>query len=428
MQAWDAFLCDLEQKMGKETVDRWLRTLHVEKFDACNLFLNAQHSFQIAWFEEHVRTIAESTFVNNNSHPIQIHLIPHQKVKKKKRHHEELPINLQITSDAIDPQMSFSNFIFDEQNALSVDFFKQLTPGIYNPLFLYGPAGVGKTHLLMAVAKNLQQENLSVFYVHAETFTEHVVKAIRTPQMRTFRSIYRNQDVLSIDDVHHFARKTATQEELFHTFNTLHQSGKQIILASHLPPNRIEEIEPRLTSRFEWGIVLQLHSLSQKKMREVLYKRADVYQFPLSDVIITFLTESFESPKSMMRAFEALMMRHQSSTPITLEEVKRLLQDLLDVEKKSLLTPEKILQSVSAHFGINVEDILSKSQSKECSTPRKMAMYFCRKKLNLPYLTIGRLFKRDHSTVMSSIKQIQQKSTSEEIESALEELEVLLNP
>lgn len=423
MQAWDAFLQGLEQTMGKGTVDRWLRPLVIVDFDACNLYLQAQNSFQIDWFEEHVRKKAAVSFLNNNSHPIKIHFSKAPKVKKEKA--AEVVPELQIVPDPLDPSMQFSHFISDEKNRIALQFFKDLTPGAYNPIFLYGPQGIGKTHLLMAAAHKLQEGGLSVFYVHAETFTEHVVQAIRSSQMRKFRDIYRNHDVLIIDDVHDFARKAATQEELFHTFNTLHTAGKQIILSSHLPPGKIEDIEPRLISRFEWGIVLELHPLAAEKMEEVLQNRAKAYQFPLSAPLAKFLIEKFHaSSKSMLRALEALVLRHKQATDLSIEAATRLLSDLLDVEKKNELTPDKIISATSAYFGIRVDDILGKSQAKEYTFPRKLAMFLCRKKLGLPFLTIGRIFSRDHSTVMSSIKFIEE--TSEEIEGALEKIELTL--
>lgn len=423
MKAWNAFLNTLEESLSEQVVTKWLRPLKVVNFDACNLYLEAESSFQVAWFEEHVRKIAKTAFLNQNAHPIKVHFTTHRKGSRKKS--EDLPPPpLEILSDKIDTTMHFTNFIFEEEGELVVKFFRQLSPGAFNPIFLYGPSGVGKTHLLMAAAQKLEKLDLSVFYVHAETFTEHVVKAIRSSQMQKFREIYRHQDVLIIDDVHHFARKVATQEELFHTFNTLHTAGKQIILSSHLPPSRLEEIEPRLVSRFEWGIVLQLPSLPASKMERVLQNKARLHHFPLHPDVSGFLIDHFaSSSKSIMRALEALLIRHRTSEPISLEGCERLLEDLLRVEMTVQLTPDKILQSTSAYFGIRPDDILGKSQSKECVFPRKLAMFLCRKKLNLPYLTIGKVFGRDHSTVMASIKQIEKKSGDDEIEAALVEIE-----
>ncbi|NGX60034.1 MAG: Chromosomal replication initiator protein DnaA [Chlamydiae bacterium] len=423
MQAWDALLCDLERKFSKQAVDKWLRSLKVLSFDACNLYLEAENSFQIAWFEEHVRKYVKDHFRNNNSHPIKIHFSETKKNRLKKKKQETPLSPFELDRPPLDPSQTFSNFLFEEKNSLTVELCKRLAPGSYNPLFLFGPHGVGKSHLLMACANRLQNAGLNVFFAHAETFTEHFVKAIRSSQMQKFRAIYRNQDVLIIDDVHCIANRAATQEELFHTFNTLHTSGKQIILSSHLPPSRIEDIEPRLISRFEWGIVLELFSLSSKMIGQVLKNRARLYHFSLPDPITEFLIEKFSASSiALMRALDALFLRHKTDRVISLGEVEILLSDLLEEEEKQKLTPEKIVSATSAYFGIRTNDILGKSRSRECTMPRKLAMFLCRTKLQLPYLTIGKIFGRDHSTVMTSINQVEKKSGNEEIDAALEEI------
>lgn len=426
MQAWDTFLKDLEKQIGKQVVDKWLRPLKVGDFDACNLYLEAENSFQIEWFEEHIRKIAKTKLRNNNAHPIHIHFSK-QKNASKKRQEEPLTAILEIESDNVDTSYTFTNYIFDQQTNVVIELLQNIEPGTYNPIFLYGPSGVGKTHLLMACAQKLKEQNLSVFFVHAETFTQHVIKAIRSSQMRKFRQIYRNQDVLIIDDIHCLARKAATQEELFHTFNALHTTGRQIIISSHLPPSQMEDIEPRLTSRFEWGILLPLHPLPTAEMGKVLKNRARMHHFPFPDPVCAFILETFAtSEKSMMRALEALMMRYRHPSTITLLEAEQLLSDLVISEEKSQLTPNKILKAVSDYFGIRSSDILGKSQLKEYSLPRKLAMYLCRKKLKTPYLAIGRYFFRDHSTVMTNIKQIENKKETSEIELALKEINALL--
>jgi chromosomal replication initiator protein len=428
MQAWELFLGNLEKKLGKKVVDGWLRPLKIVKFDACNLYLEAENVFQISWFEEHIRPIAKQHFCNNNSHQIQIHFLG-GKPGRKREEEKNVPLTppIEILSDPIDPGQTFSNFLFDQKNNLIVQFFKHLSIGAYNPVFLYGPQGIGKTHLLQACANKLKAQGLSVFFVRAETFTEHVVKAIRSSQMTLFRNVYRNQDVLIIDDAHDFSRKTSTQEELFHTFNALHTMEKQLIFCSHLPPQRLEEIEPRLISRFEWGIVLKLEPLSSTKMHQVLKNRARLFHFPLNDPLVEYLVTHFPSSmKYQMRALEALMLRHKSSTPLSLGEVEKLLEDLLNEEKKLKITPEKILSTTAAYFGIRREDILSKSHTQECVVPRKLAMFLIRKHLRLSYLAIGRVFERDHSTVMTNIRQIEKNLDKDTLSTSLEEIETQL--
>lgn len=424
MEAWESFLAHLEKKMGKATIDQWLRPLKIVTFDACNLYLEAQHSFQIAWFDEHIKQIAKTSFVNNNGHAIKIHFQDSNRRKsvRKVEHTPRIP-PLEIQSTPLDQNQTFSNFLYDEENQLSVELCKRISLGSFNPLFLFGGHGSGKTHLLHACGKKLQNAGYRVFFVHSETFTEHVVKAIRSSEMQQFRSIYRNQDVLIIDDIHCLANRLATQEELFHTFNTLHTSGKQLIFSSNIPPGKLEGIEPRLTSRFEWGIVLEIHTLSKKLFRQVLMNKARLHHFPLEEGVLSFLIETFStSNSSAMRALEALLLRCRGEDPISLAGAKALLQDLLNDEDDEQNTPDKILTATAAYFGVHPGDILGKSQSRECTLPRKLAMYLCRTTLDLPYAMIGKIFERDHSTVMAGIQSINKEKGTEEISAAIDEI------
>lgn len=423
MEAWNAFLRNLENQFGSQSIRKWLWPLEVVNYDSCNIYLSAENSFQIAWFEEHIRPLVSKELFNNNSRPIKVHLLQQNKRKKKPQHQVSSSLNFEIKSDFIDPMMTFSNFIYDEKTKLTSKFLQNLTSDTFNPIFLWGDLGVGKTHLLHAVANQLSSQNLSVFYIHCETFTQHVVEAIRTSQMQAFRNIYRSLDVLIIDDIHLFARRSATQEEFFHTFNALHTAGKQVIFCSHLLPSQMKDIEPRLISRFEWGIILDLLPLNASKMKLVLKNKADVHNFALNDEIIEFLIFKFSpKPKSILCALEALMLRHHSKQKVTLPIAENLLKDLVFKQNESVLNPEKIVFLSATYFGIRSEDIMGKSQAKECATPRKLAMYLCRKHLSLSYKSIGRFFQRDHSTVMTSIKQVQ-NNASNEIEAALNELE-----
>jgi chromosomal replication initiator protein len=257
MQAWDDFLNAEEHRLGKEVAAKWLRSLRVIRFDACNLYLEAKDPFQIRWFEEHVRPGIQTRLQNNNSHPIKVHLKaastePSEKKPPKKKWEPSL---LKITSDPLDSFATFEHFAADGNNQIPYQLLYNLEQGSFNPIFLHGPTGSGKTHLLMAMAAKTKQK---VLFVNAETFTEHVVQAIRLGWMQEFRNAYRKVDLLIIDDIHLFAKRTATQEEFFHTFNALNLEKKQIVLSSALPPHLLQGIEERLISRFEWGITLCL--------------------------------------------------------------------------------------------------------------------------------------------------------------------------
>lgn len=422
MQAWENFLKLQETVLGVDTVNKWLRPLQILKFDACNLYLLAKDSFQITWFEEHIREKANTLLFNNNHKKIKVHLSLGQfrattKTSKTKETEDKTP-KFVLSYDTLDPHCTFSNYVLTESNELPLKLLSNITQadssktelGSFNPIFLYGPTGTGKTHLLMATANALRERGLKVIYVRAETFTEHVVTAIRASEMSQFRNAYRNIDALLIDDVQVFSRKGATQEEFFHTFNTLHLSGKQIILSSNTSPAELQLIEPRLISRFEWGVVLPLELPLKKELQVLLQKKSEAMNFQLHQKVMDFLLENFLSTKSLNRALEALILRsHMNPTPhrITVLAAKSLLEDLLNEEMKNSITSSKIIHTVAEFYGIKSEDILGKAQSRDCALPRQIAMHLCRIQLKLPFMKIGEIFSRDHSTVMTSVKLVE---------------------
>ncbi len=441
MQAWNEFLKTLESEYGQETVSRWLRSLKILRFDACNIYLEAHDSFQLMWFDEHIRPKL-GHLLNNNQKPIKVHVsIPDGQAtapRKQKRIPKapELP-SFHIFFDDLDPSCSLDDFILTENNKVAYRVLEELTasmvepkvqamssfsgqksdPGLatFNPIYLYGPTGCGKTHLLMSITQKLRRVGYKAIYARSELFTEHVVKAIRIGEMSHFRNTYRNADILLIDDVEVFGRKNATQEEFFHTFNTLHTAGKQIILSSSIAPQALQYIEPRLISRFEWGIVLPLELPGKRELAKIIEQKALFYHYPISLRTTEFLAETFAiNPKAAVKALEALMLRSHlnksgQKTNLPLHAVKDLLSDLIEKEENSKLSSDRIIQGVADHFSVPTEDIIGKSQSRECVVPRQLAMYLCRELLKVPYMKIGDLFHRDHSTVMSAIRQVQKQ-------------------
>ncbi len=435
MQAWEQFLQQQEAELGSDTVQKWLRSLKIQRFDACNLYLEAKDSFQALWFEEHMRGKAQARLVNGNNKRIKIHLsIANISLKSKKNRDQGKgnkdikSVQFQLNFDELDPLCLFQYFVVNPDNQLAHKLLCELAGlsnptttslGTFNPIYLYGPTGCGKTHLMMSLTQSFRAQGLKSIYVRAELFTDHVVTAIRAGEMSTFRQAYRNADILLVDDVHVFSRKGATQEEFFHTFNTLHLEGKQIILSAHCAPQELHLIEPRLVSRFEWGIVLPLKPVHAEALKSLLQAKAQALRFPLPAKISDFLVEVFTSnPKALVKAFEALVLRlhldsHHSLDNLSVAAVKALLSDLLNEEQKAALTPPKIIQAVAEYYGIRSEDILGKSQTRECALPRQITMHLCREKLKMPFMKIGDLFSRDHSTVMASVKHIQ-KSLEED--------------
>ncbi len=440
MQSWDVFLKKQEGLVGEDVVNQWLRPLKVVHFDSGNLYLEAKDSFQVLWFEEHVRPLLKRHLLNNNFRPIKVHLTVTDAAapKPKKEKYNSLP-PLSLAFDPLDPTTTLDNFVVGEENKIVSQFLCELSGdlGMFNPIYLWGSEGCGKTHLLIALAKVFRKKGLNALYARAETFTEHVVSAIRSSEMQTFRKAYRHVDILLIDDVHLLARKAATQEEFFHTFNTLHTAGKQMIFSSKCAPSFLEEIEPRLVSRFEWGINIHFKKLNGAELKQMLLKRYDTLNFQLGDDVSDFLVHTFPSSKSLNRALEALVLRihlqedarhKRNSQSIDRKIAEKMLADLIEKEQKTALSPERIIAAVSSIYGVRDEDLLGKSQSQDSSFPRQIAMYLCRQELKLPFQGIGRIFGRDHSTVMTSIKQIENKieASDPELLTSLNEIRHLL--
>ena len=435
MQAWEQFLQQQEKELGSSTVEKWLRSLKILRYDACNLYLEAKDSFQTLWFEEHIRSKAQAKLFNGNHKRIKIHLslaassLPNTNTEWRKTKKEHGKTSFKLEFDDLDPHCLFQHYVVSKDNELPHQLLCELAglsknEGSFNPMYLYGPTGCGKTHLLMSLAHCFRAKGLKCIYVRAEQFTDHVVSAIRAGEMSLFREAYRNADVLLVDDVHVFSRKGATQEEFFHTFNSLHLESKQIVLTANCSPQELNLIEPRLVSRFEWGIVLPLKPLSAEELRTMLLSKAHALQFHLNTKIIDFLTETFiSSPKALIKAFEGLMLRLHldSQNPLhqlSVQAVKTLLSDLIAQEQKSAIIPEKIIEATAEHYGIRTEDILGRAQSRDCALPRQIAMHLCRTKLKMPFMKIGDIFSRDHSTVMSSVKYIQKLLDDDSVEVA----------
>ena len=462
MKAWFNFLALQEKKMGKEAVQRWLGSLKILSYDACNLYLEAENSFQIAFFKEHIQPFLKNSFLNNNFRPIKVHLSlkggAADLEKNKKRTFQKKPFPskppLAFLPHTPSSSSTFQNFFITSANELSFKLFLDLSgaklekdkdqskdinnhkhtksspPKIFsppfNPVYLYGPASSGKTHLLESLANVLEQAKLNFFYINAKTFTEHVVSAMRFGSINEFRAKYRAIDALLIDDIHILARKNATQEEFFHTFNALHMSGKLVVLTSLYSPLQLKEIEERLISRFQWGITLTLEKVGQTGLLSILSQKAEEYSLKLTNETMDFLLSSFPTVKDLQKALQALTMRHaDKEKEIEQVSAEHLLQDLLSEQARKAITPDFVIDKIAQHFGLRKEDLLSKGQSKELSFPRQIAIYFLRQKLALTYQKIGSIFKRDHSTIMSSFKNIQKINTNQNKEKEGQNLAIL---
>ena len=303
----------------------------------------------------------------------------------------------------------------------------------YNPLFLYGGVGLGKTHLMHSIGNRILQRDPEtiVLYCSAEEFMNELINSIRTGKNQAFRDKYRDIDVLLIDDIQFLSNKEGTQEEFFHTFNTLYNSGKQLVISSDQPPKELRTLEERLRSRFGWGVIVDVTLPNFETRNAILKHKAEQIGIKISHEITEFIAKSIvsnirelEGALNKVAAYSTL-----SGMQISLELTREALKDIIDPVDKPVLTVEYVQKIVANYFGISTEDISSKKRSQNIVYPRQIAMYLCRKLLNISLPKIGRGFGgRDHSTVIHGCDKIAELiETDPQVRSTVIEIEKLIN-
>lgn len=317
--------------------------------------------------------------------------------------------------NGLNPNYVFSTFVVGKSNRLphAACLAVAESPGVaYNPLFIWGKVGLGKTHLMHAIGHHIENSRVAtkVLYVSAETFTNDLIKAIRTNTNIEFRSRYRELDVLMIDDVQFIAGKEQTQEEFFHTFNALHDTKKQVIISSDRPPKDISGVEERLVSRFEWGLVTDIQPPDLETRVAILQKKAEMKNYHIPNDIIMFLAQNVPSN---IRELEGTLNRVVACSefnrePISMENVTIWLKDLIRDTRNGPVSIGMIQQLVAETFGISIDDLISKNRSAELALARQIAMYLARNKTNESLQQIAYSFnKKDHTTVLHAGKKIE---------------------
>mgnify|MGYP000802980768 FL=1 len=317
----------------------------------------------------------------------------------------------------INPKYTFDTFVVGENNniAHAASLAVSESPGeIYNPLFIYGGVGLGKTHLMQAIGNFIIQQNssLKVKYVTSEVFTNELIESIRTEKNtsnKNFREKYRNVDVLLIDDIQFIVGNESTQDEFFHTFNTLREAKKQIIISSDRPPKDFETLEERLRSRFEWGLIVDISPPNYETRMAILRKKEELEGYNVDNSILDYIATNV---KSNIRELEGSLNKLVAYSKLTRSEInmefaENVLKDIISPNAHREITPDLIIQIVAEHFGITTADISSQKRSNEIAYPRQIAMYLCRSMTDVPYETIGNYMgKRDHSTIKYGVDKI----------------------
>ncbi len=328
----------------------------------------------------------------------------------------------------LNPKYTFDTFVVGSNNqfAHAASLAVAESPGeIYNPLFLYGGAGLGKTHLMHSIAHFILENDINkkVLYVTSETFTNELIEALKigkSNNLAEFKKKYRDIDVLLVDDIQFIIGKESTQEEFFHTFNHLHSSGKQIIISSDKPPKDIETLEARLRTRFEWGLIADISSPDYETRMAILYKKIELdglqkYNIP-NDVIQYIATNIKSNIRELEGSFNKLIALHKlKHAEININLAAEALKDIISPNETRQITPELILDTVSEHFGVAVADLKSGKRNSNIAIPRQIVMYLCRELTDIPLKTIGiMLGGRDHSTVNHGVEKIKEEIKMDE--------------
>lgn len=417
-EAWTKTIEALELKVGSQTFDLWFRPLKLLKIHDDQIVLEVPNKFFKEWIDDHYPGIIADTVQQflKKQIPIEYKLFERKEeavLKKIETKRENRRAKLASRGIFLSPKFTFDTFVIGASNQFAHAASRAVAdaPGkAYNPLFIYGGVGLGKTHLMNAIGNKIidNHPNIKMMYAPAEQFTNEFVYSMRNDKMDQFKSKYRGLDVLIIDDIQFIAGKSGTQEEMFHTFNALYDTHKQIIFSSDRLPRDISPITERLRSRFGMGLIADIQIPDVETKMAILGKKCEMEGLELPEDVSFFLASKI---KSNIRDLEACMIRlgaHSSLTgkEITIEMAKNVLNDLIHDEEKAL-TVEYVQKIVCEYFGLKVQDIKAKKRTRDIAFPRQVAMYLSKFLTDSSLSEIGKGFGgKDHSTVIHACKLI----------------------
>jgi chromosomal replication initiator protein len=408
-QAWQATLGHLKMEMSKAAFDTWVRSTEFLSHDLNTFTIGVQNAYARDWLESRLSSTVSRSLTGLMKSGQAVKFVVFQKDLEMPE--DDAPIDLEASPDqdmphniTINSRYSFENFVVGASNRMAHAACLAVAESpsrAYNPLFLYGGVGLGKTHLLHAIGNAAHRQRLQIQYVSSEEFTNDLINAIRTHTTASFRERYRRSDVLLIDDIQFIAGKESTQEEFFHTFNTLHGQNKQIVVSSDRPPKAMVTLEERLRSRFEGGLTVDIQPPDLETRMAILRSKAERAGRQVPDEIVETIARQIQSN---IRELEGALTRvlafsDLSGLPLSIQLVGSALADLLP--QHSAMEPRVIVSTVATAFGVTPERMLGRDRSREIALPRQVAMYLLREVANISLPQIGQaLGGRDHTTVM----------------------------
>lgn len=415
----------LKEKLGKTAFETWIAPLKPKLANDTSLILEAPDSFFCDWVNKHYRCVIQEAIKSSGQENLTIGLEMRFDPKNTPEppQQEAAPAKPSEFLDCpnLNPRYTFENFVIGPSNKHSHAYSLAVAESpakTYNPLFIYGGVGLGKTHLMQAICHYIKSKNpgkVKICYLTSEKFTNELIDAIQHRSTAAFRQKYRsNIDVLVIDDINFIAGKESTQEEFFHTFNSLHDAHKQIIISSDRPPKEIANLQERLVSRFSWGLTTDIQPPDLETRIAILKKKIEREPVSVPNEVIFFIAQLI---KTNIRELEGALIRTIAYSlleekPVTLDLAKDVLKDLLK-EPKKLITVDFIQRCIAEEFGISMQDLKTKRRNKNIVIPRQIAMYLSRELTDLSLPEIGNFFGgKDHTTVLYSYNKIKENITN----------------
>ncbi|MFA6989295.1 MAG: chromosomal replication initiator protein DnaA [Candidatus Gastranaerophilaceae bacterium] len=442
-QLWQAALGEIELNLSKANFTTWFRSTFISSIENDKVVVCVPNTFTKAWLEKKYHEQIANALQNVSEKKIgeifykvetkkvnPVTDILKKNIKKKESNEDDLIV---VNRFGLNSKYVFDNFIVGKGNELAHAACQAVAanPGnAYNPLFIYGGVGLGKTHLLQAIGHEVSKNTNNILYVTCEKFTNDYIQSVKIGKAKEFKDRYRNVDLLLIDDIQFMAGKDGTQEEFFHTFNELHQTNKQIILTSDRPPKSIPALEKRLLSRFEWGMIADVTQPDIETRVAILSAKCKEKNYILDYEILYFIANNVQNNiRELEGALNRIIAFHEfNNSKPTIDTTKSILSSLLSSLKSKSISSRDVMEAVSRFFDINTKDLVGKSRKKELVYPRQISMYLMRIETNTSYPTIGHeLGGRDHTTAMHACsKIIKEVAENEKVKQDIDSIKQLL--